>query len=221
MNCPVHKLSKDKIIWLGSHKCIHEHTFLSHYNCYLKEKPDEMKIGFIDIETSNLDANYGIMLAYWIKTLGEEEYYGGHISPEDILRDNPDRNLLKKCIKDFKQFDLLYTYYGTKFDIPFIRTRALINKLGFPFFGSVKHKDVYYIIKNKFKLNRNGLETACRDLLGITRKSHFNGDVWRKALQGDLMSLSYISEHCKDDVRDLEDLTNVVLDFAYPVVKSI
>ena len=59
MIAPVHRLKKIEIVWLAKHKCKHGHTYLEHYNCYLKEMPDgriQEKVGFLDIETTGLDA---------------------------------------------------------------------------------------------------------------------------------------------------------------------
>jgi uncharacterized protein YprB with RNaseH-like and TPR domain len=223
MKCPVHLIKKSKLIWLNNHLCKHHHTYLSHYDCYLREKPEDNKAGFLDIETSNLDANFGIMLAYCVKPEGSDKILGRHLTEEETLnRKQPDKQLVKELIHDMSQFNLLYTYYGTGFDLKFIRTRAVANGLPFPVFGSISHKDVYYIIKNKFKLHRSGLETACNELIGRTLKTHFDGNTWRHAVQGNQTALGYIFDHCQRDVKDLETLTHKVMDFANPnTTKSI
>jgi uncharacterized protein YprB with RNaseH-like and TPR domain len=223
MKPPVHLLKKSKIIWLNNHLCKHSHTYLSHWDCYLKENPDEIKVGYLDIETSNLDADFGIMLCYCIKVDGEDTILGRHLTEEEALnKKEPDKQLVKELIQDMSQFSLVYTYYGTGFDLKFIRTRAVSNKLKFPVFGSISHKDVYYIIKNKFKLHRSGLETACNELIGRTLKTHFDGDTWRHAVQGKQKALAWIFDHCQRDVIDLEKLTKKVMDFANPgTTKSI
>jgi uncharacterized protein YprB with RNaseH-like and TPR domain len=223
MSAPVNRLKKDEIIWLGSHKCEkHGHNYLEHYNCYLTENPNMKRVGFLDIETSDLKANFGIILCYCIKEAGVDTILHRMVTKKEVyLPDTPDKAVVESCIKDMQKFDLLYTYYGTGFDLPFIRTRAKILNLDFPTFGTIKHKDVYYIIRNKFKLNRNGLETACRELLGSTAKTHFGGDMWRQAVQGESTALAYVLEHCKADVIDLEKLTNVVLDYVGPNTNSI
>jgi uncharacterized protein YprB with RNaseH-like and TPR domain len=471
--CPVHLLKKSKIIWLANHLCKHGHSYLEHYSCYLSEKPEENRVGFLDIETSNLDADFGIMLAYCVKIEGENKILGRHLTEEETLnKKQPDKQLVKELIHDMSQFNLLYTYYGcvtpnhktlndklewveigslkqgdrliafsenrldqngrkwemstveyaipmdkecvevhfsngqiitcttdhpflagypeyrwiqakdmnqftrgeksntkirklittwetdnstsaaylagfydgegsirknnylevccsqkqgitldyvtkllgdkqynlsvckqhddikqihitgglserlrflgsirpkrllndinfdtlekcyvksaidpiyvteiipvgiktviglqtssktylvdgigshnTGFDLKFIRTRAVANGLPFPVFGSISHKDVYYIIKNKFKLHRSGLETACNELIGRTLKTHFDGNTWRHAVQGNQTALGYIFDHCQRDVKDLETLTHKVMDFANPnTTKSI
>ena len=66
MSVPLHRLKKQELVWLATHRCRHRHLYIEHYNCYLKEHPDREKIGFLDIESSNLDGDYGIMLSYWI-----------------------------------------------------------------------------------------------------------------------------------------------------------
>ena len=40
MEVPVRKLTKAQLVWLGENKCRHSHTYLSHYMCFLAEKPD-------------------------------------------------------------------------------------------------------------------------------------------------------------------------------------
>jgi uncharacterized protein YprB with RNaseH-like and TPR domain len=220
---PVHRLRKDEIIWLGSHKCkAHSHTYLEHYNCWLKEHSDDVKIGFWDIESSNLKANYGIMLSYCIKVKDKDEIlYRAITKKEALSKDKPDLQVVRQCIEDLKKFDLIYTFYGDRFDWPFCRTRAKMLGLEFPTFGSLKTKDIYFIIRNKFKLHSSSLEVACRELLGETDKTHYNGNIWRRALQGDQEAVGYILEHNKADVTDLEKLTNTVIDFSKPISRSI
>ena len=59
--------TKAEIVKMSLRKCKHGHTGLSHPSCYLKETGTEEKWGFLDIESSNLKANFGIVLTYCIK----------------------------------------------------------------------------------------------------------------------------------------------------------
>jgi len=209
---PIHRLKVDQIRWLGSHRCKHGMTYLSHYNCYIAENPNQQRIGFIDIESSNLKADFGLMLCYCIKEQGTDKIYHRTVTEKE-LKHVLDKNVVKQCIKDMLKFDMLIGYYSTKFDIPFIRTRAAVHKIYFPTYGTLKHKDVYYMVRNKFCLSRNRQEVACRVLLGKTEKSHIVYTHWVKALQGNKKSLTYILDHCKRDVRDLERLYNHVINY--------
>ncbi|KKL84703.1 hypothetical protein LCGC14_1962040, partial [marine sediment metagenome] len=72
---PIHRLKKKETVWLANHKCKHRHNYIEHYNCYITENPDMERIGFLDIECSNLKADYGIILSYCIKKHGEDTIY--------------------------------------------------------------------------------------------------------------------------------------------------
>lgn len=211
---PVHRLNKADMIWLGTHKCKHSHTYLEHYSCYLKECVEaQEKEGYLDIETTNLKASYGIMLCWCIYDANNNVMHEGRINKAD-LNGTLDKRIVRELIECLKGFDRVYTYYGTKFDIPFARTRAIVHGLDFPIFRSVAHKDVYYIVRNKFCLHSNRLAVACEILLGETDKTRIDPGRWTRALMGDEEALNYILEHCRFDVLDLAKLHRKVEDFA-------
>ena len=220
MLAPVSRLRKQDIVWLARHRCRHYHSYLEHYSCYLEENPHRVRIGFFDIEASNLSASFGIMLSYCIKVGGKKEILHGVISKKDLGGDL-DKRIVEKCVKDLSTFDRVVTFYGKRFDFPFLRTRAVT--LGVPFFnyGELIHEDVYFNIREKFKLHSNRLEQACRTLLGKTDKTHITPEYWIKALQGDKRSLDYILTHNKYDVKDLEKLYNKVYSFKMDSHSSI
>ena len=210
MKAPVNRLTKKEILELANWKCPHQHNGLEHYSCWVKYGSLNQRVGFFDIETTNLAANFGIMLSYCIKEAGKKEFYGRALTSTEVL-DKLDERLVKDCIRDLEQFDTIVGYYSTKFDIPFVRTRALSYKIDFPFFGSIKHIDCYYMARNKLRLHRNRLENVC-DLLGVKGKNHIKPMYWIKALQGDGASLRYIYDHNRRDV--------VILEKAYDVLKD-
>jgi uncharacterized protein YprB with RNaseH-like and TPR domain len=213
---PVHKLKKDEIIWLASHRCNdHKHTYLTHYSCYLKDHPEEEeRLAFFDIEASNLDADYGIMLSWAIKPSDSKTVIGDVLTPADVKKGYEDKRIVQSCIDALAKFNRVVTYYGTGFDLPFLRARALIVGVDFPTFGSLKHKDLYYIVKSKFKLSSRRLENACRQLLGATDKTRIDAKYWRNGVRGDKDSLKYIYDHNLHDVIDLEKLYYKVIDFS-------
>jgi len=218
MRPPVHRLTKAEIVYLGSHTCeAHRHSYLDHYSCYVKENPDRDRTAIIDIETSNLDADYGIVLTWCIKPFGKDKIISGVISPTDIKKGrhgDEDKRVVKECIEAMGEFDKVIGYYSKRFDLPYLRARALHMGLDFPFFGTIKHVDVYDIIKNRFKISRKRQEVACRFLLGHTDKTHFDGSVWRDAARGDKKALKQVLDHNIYDVQDLEKLYLRVQDFA-------
>ena len=213
---PINRMKKSEIAWLNDNMCRHGHTYLSHYSCFLEEKPDgplDIHSGYLDIETSNLAANYGIVYCYCIKDEQSDKIYERTITARELKSSTLDKEVIRQCIKDLENFDRVVTYYGTKFDIPFLRTRAVHHGLQFPEYGELIHTDVYYMVRNKFRLNSNRLNVACECLLGHTDKTRINSDYWIRAMGGDKEALDYITEHCRYDVLDLEKLHNVVIPF--------
>jgi uncharacterized protein YprB with RNaseH-like and TPR domain len=221
MIAPVHKLKADQIRWLGTHYCSHGHTFLTHYACYDGHKE---RIGFFDIETSNLVADFGIMLSYSIKDSASDKIYSSVLTPTDIKKaefGSEDKRLIRDCLKDLVQFDRIVTYYGSRFDVPFLRARALSTGLDFPNYGSQKHTDLYFIIRGRVALSSKRLENACRVLLGTTNKTRIDSKYWRAGVRGDQKSLAYILDHNKKDVIDLELLYKKMIHFSKPTDTSI
>lgn len=217
-SAPLHRLKKSEIVWLGTHRCkAHSHTYLAHYQCFLREKPQDTgeRIATLDIETSNLDADYGIILSWCVKPVGGK-IISDVITLNDIKKGrvgDEDRRVTQSLINTITDFDVLIGYYSKRYDIPYIRARAVHMGLTFPVFGTIKHIDVYDIIKHKFKMSRRRQETACRFLLGKTEKTHFSGHIWRDAARGIKSALAYVLDHNEGDVRDLEALYATVAPF--------
>lgn len=198
------RLTKQEILKYSKKMCEHGHPLISHPACLAKAVHFEERIGYLDIETSNFDANYGIVISYAIK---EED--GKVLS--GVLRDadfndkdgNYDRRILQYCIEDMAKFDRLVVYWGKdrRHDIPYTRTRALMMGLQFPMYQEQIVNDLYDVVKNKLKLGRNSLQSACT-AFGIESKEHpITPDIWKKAIIGrDKKALSYILQHNVEDV---------------------
>ena len=218
MIAPVSRLKKAEIVWLGSNNCKHGHTYLSHYQCYLKENPDQHRLGYFDIETLNFNAGHGFMLCYCILDAKSGRIYESHITKKDHSSKVLDRNVVQKCVKDLGNFDKVVGFYSTKFDLPYVRSRAIHHGVDFPGYGELKHEDVYYIIKNKFKFGRNSQEAACRQIFGeATEKDHVDAATWLDAaVYGNTTAMGRVVEHCKKDVRDLKKLHEAVGKFRRP-----
>lgn len=207
---PIHRLKKAEIVWLFTHRCRHGHRYLDHYPCYATEHPElNEKIGFLDIECSNLDANWGIILSYCIKPRGGAGILKDVITIDDIKKypqDQTDKRIVKDLIADMLKFDRLVAHYGRRFDLPYIRTRALIMGIDFPHFGSIQNDDTWVIARKKLKLNNNRLETIDRALNGESIKTHLTPKYWIAGARGDKKALAYILDHNEKDVIALEDI---------------
>ncbi len=204
------RLRKDEIVWMACHKCkAHNNRYIEHPACYLKENPDKEHAGFIDIESSNLNADWGICLCVSILDLHSDELYTRIITKEEVFHKTLDKELLKDVLKEMRKFDRLIGYYASnmRFDIPFLRTRAVHHNIdNFPGFGEIVMEDLYPIVKYKFKLSSNRLENACEALLGSSNKTKWLWKYWLKAIQGDQKALDYITDHCRRDTEETKKL---------------
>lgn len=192
--------------YLWRNRCrAHGHRYLSHMNCYRIEKEIPEKIGFLDIEASNLKANFGIVFSYCIKPLGSKNILHTAITREDVTKDL-DKKVITQCIKDMRKFDRLVGYYSRdyRYDIPFLRTRAEYWDLDFPRYGEIIFDDAYDMVKSKLCLSSNRLNVACEALFGETLKTRIEAMYWVRALAGNKKALAYIVDHNKKDVIDLE-----------------
>lgn len=206
------KLTKAELLWMARHKCRHNHSYLEHPKCMPQIKPPE-KIGFFDIECSNLKASFGIVLSYSIKELGRKPY-GEAITPAELKSPDQDKNLVRRCVDHLQKFDRIVGFYSSRFDIPFLRSRAMVNGIQFPSHGEIKHTDLYFWVRYKLQLHSNRLQAAC-DFLGIPSKEHkLDGLRWVKALTGDKSALNFILAHNLEDVISTEQLYKRLLPFA-------
>lgn len=201
---PVNMLKKDLIIFC-THRCKHGVTYFSHPQCFAREYGRLPKIGYLDIETTGFDANYHHILTYVIKTRSKKEYKTGVITQKELLAFDFDKRLCVDLVRDMMNYDIVVTYFGTKFDIPFIRSRCLYWMLPFPKSGELFHKDAFYMVRRLLKLHSNRLEVATK-FLGISGKNHVEGDIWMKARLGDKAALRYVLRHNKLDCSTLEKL---------------
>jgi len=104
--------------------------------------------------------------------------------------------------------------HNSRFDFPFTRTRAVYHNLYFPHYKELLHTDLFFVIRNRFSLGRKSLESAYNMLVGESHKTHYGRDHWVKALTGNEKALSYILDHCRWDVKDLEELYYKVENFS-------
>lgn len=202
-------MTKQEILRFSREMCSHRQPLLSHPNCLAERIKYKERVGSLDIETSSLNANFGMVVSYCIKVHGEDKILEGWLEQEDFDEPNGhyDKRILEKCIDDMNQFDRLIVYWGKdrRHDIPFLRTRALMCGLQFPFYHENIVSDLYDLVRGKLRLGRNGLQSACT-AFGIESKAHpITPDLWMKAIVGhDPDAIAYVLEHNREDVISTE-----------------
>ena len=145
------------------------------------------------------------MLSWCIKGREVKKVEGAWITKEELMSEKQDARITELLVEEMNKYDVIFTYYGTRFDIPFIRTRAMYHGTYFPLYKQKAHKDLYYVVRSKLKLHRSSLQAAT-EFFGIAGKTRVKPDMWRKARYGDEKAMKYVYDHNVADVVILEKL---------------
>jgi uncharacterized protein YprB with RNaseH-like and TPR domain len=164
-----------------------------------------------DIETTDLKADGGRIICASIKPWGGpvETYY----SELYDKKGGDDSKVIEEIRDRLREFDYVITWYGTGFDMPFLKTRLLINNME-PL-GEMYHVDLYYTSRFHFLFNNNRMQTVEEALFaGKTLKTRLSRMVWADAISFDWskrkIACEYIADHCEKDVESLEGIFNLI-----------
>lgn len=167
-----------------------------------------------DIETTNLTANYGIMLCAVVKPL--------HMTPKtfrlDLYRGNvreEDKELIRALIKELEKYDFLITYNGIRFDTKFINTRALFHKIN-PLSEKL-HIDMLMVARRVLRTNNRRLDTIVNFFDLEEKKTAIDPKYWRWAMMGDREAMDQVCIHCVQDTKTLE----LVYEKLAPYIKNV
>lgn len=161
------------------------------------------KILLYDIETSDLDADWGTLLCVGYKWLGDKnptvisilDYPG-----EDVLDDS---NLVKAFHEIISEADMVITYFGKGFDQPYMTAKYLENRL--PWLANTPHVDLFFTAKSNLKVSRKSLDNLV-NYFGLGKKYTPSHRDWRYAKIGDPKAIGEIVKHCYVDVNLTEKL---------------
>jgi len=222
----LNRMDKDELLWLVNHTCKHGHKYISHFNCFLSEHQVEERIGYLDIETSNLKANFGIVLTWAIKD-GQSDYiYYDYLTPIDVHKygASEDKRILETCVETMRDFDRIVTHYGQDYqhDIPYLRTRCMMMGVQFLKYGEIFVADTFPIAKKKMSLSsrrQDIIAEAIKNRPSI--KTRINSAAWRGAVRGDKVAIAEVLDHNFRDVMELEENFLAMKDFVKLTKRSI
>jgi uncharacterized protein YprB with RNaseH-like and TPR domain len=175
----------------------------------------------LDIETTHLSADLGVVLCMSYESSREPgevvTLRNDVINAKDWKKGQRgnDRELVKQANAVIRSHDLHVAHYGKRFDLPFLRTRAMMQ--GLTPLPEMVVIDPWAIARNKFKFNSNRLDTIAKALGSVHQKTPLDLQVWRSAaLDGDADAMDAIVEHCEADVHVL----SFVLDQVKPFIRQ-
>jgi len=174
-------------------------------------------VGF-DLETTNLKADFSVILSACIKPFGKnvivfraDEY---NLDWKDGDRKN-DKAITRAIVKELSKHAVIMGHYMTRFDIPYLNAKAVKYRL--PSLPNLFVLDTYNLAKRNINITRRRLDSLAGYFFG-GKKTVVEGELWMKAaMDGDLAALDRIVSHNIQDVVLLERLAQSL----FPFVKSL
>lgn len=161
------------------------------------------KVVILDLESSSLEADAGIIVGAGVMSEnGRSEYF-------EARKTIQEKNLLKNLHDRLIRNDIIVTWAGNGFDIPYLTTRLLKQGMDPSQFLSKTCLDLNEVVKRKLRLTFTYLDHVC-EFFDIERKDVLMGlDVpflYVRAMEGDVSALKRIRQHCLDDLRVTREL---------------
>lgn len=168
-----------------------------------------------DIETTNLKADFSVLLTACIKPYGQESitfrvddytsWWADRANDKDICND---------ISKELSRHAVIVTHYGSsyRFDLPYLRAKMM--KYGLPPLPPMFGIDTFSLAKANMCVSSRRLKALSR-FLNLGEKEEVEGGLWLDAaMNGTRSSIDQILEHNKQDCVILERLAAVTFPYA-------
>jgi len=169
-----------------------------------------------DIETSNLKADFSVLLSAVIKPYGMRPivFRADDYEAWEKNRSNDSQITLDIC-EELSKHAIVITHYGSKFDVPYMRAKAV--HWGIPPLPQMFAIDSWRIAKFNFQVSSRRLQNL-GNYFNLGEKSGVEGMLWMEAAyDGSREAMDEIVKHNIVDCEVLEKLAAV----SFPYLKSI
>jgi len=123
-------------------------------------------------------------------------------------KNQDDNFMIKQFAEVLKEADLIVAHNGDRFDIKWIKTRALFHRI--PMLPNYKQFDTLKVVKSKLYLNSNRLDYIAK-FLGFKGKIRTRYNLWGEVCKDNNRdSLNEMVEYCDEDVAQLEHIYKVL-----------
>lgn len=172
------------------------------------------RILLFDIECTSLKADFGFILCIGYKWYGEKKVYCPTMFPFNHKNfRQQERKLVKLFQKIFESADVIVTYNGTRFDVPWVQAKLIEHRRAGEQYilPNTEHIDLYQHVRKKFPvISRKSLANVSYYFGLSNEKTPVEGRIWMAAQMGSKKALNYIVKHCIKDVLVLEDAYTVM-----------
>lgn len=161
------------------------------------------KLLCFDIETTDLKANFGHMLLWAAKFVGEDEIHTARIDNNlgygRTAHSMIDDKRIVLALRDLvNSADAVVYHYGDRFDLRFLNTRCLEH-------GELPpHKltsiDTWKVARSNLAMTSNRLVTLAESFGGDHQKGSISKEQWKLAAHGHRETLDAMLEYCIGDV---------------------
>lgn len=187
---------------------------------------DSLRVGYFDIESTDLDCEFGNVVCWCIKARGVDRIDSAVWTRKEATDwKKRDKRIIAELMEAFKKYDILYTHFGEdrRFDYPMIRSRALYWNLDhlLPRQGEAFIFDTWKIARNKLRMKSNRLDRIAKFLHIEVEKTYLDPEVWSAVRIGKQDAIDYVYDHCKKDVLVLEKVHERIRCVERPIYRSV
>lgn len=173
-----------------------------------------MDILSMDVETSDLKANFGDVICICAKPYKKNKIYTYRI--DDSKYNDPNQRIWtdEKLILDFcelvREQVIVIGHNIARFDLKFLNTR--LSKWKRPLLNPrINFVDTLTIARRRLSLSNYKLETVA-DHYGVPDpKTPLVPSIWNMAAKGSIKDIDFVVEHCKKDVQTEEQVYQAML----------
>ena len=155
------------------------------------------RIVILDIETTSLEADAGTLVSAGLMSdVGQGEYV-------EAKKTSDEKPLLLKLLNRLERYDVMVTWNGRSFDVPFLTTRLMKHSVDPRPILRKSHIDLADVVKSRLRLTFTYLDHVCDFFQIARRKGPMGLDVPHlhvRALEGDKKAAASIRAHCLDDL---------------------
>lgn len=151
----------------------------------------------LDIEATNLRADFGTTVVVSLKPYGKPAY-------SFTARPGRDKALLKRVTKELEKYSVWVSFYGKLYDLPFLQSRCMVN--GLPPIEKKPHLDLWQLVRSRTALSRRNQAHLLEWLQVPERKLSLSSNVWAELPAKVKVNLDILQQRCESDVEGLEAL---------------